>query len=122
MTMQKEKKVETDEMLRLLRVVKENPQMTQRDLSFSLGVSLGKVNFLMKAMIEKGFIKARNFKNAKNKVAYMYYLTPEGIEEKSKVTYGFLKRKLAEYENLESEIRQLKKEVAQLDSAVAERQ
>ena len=109
-------------MLRLLRVVKENPQMTQRDLSFSLGVSLGKVNFLMKAMIEKGFIKARNFKNAKNKVAYMYYLTPEGIEEKSKVTYGFLKRKLAECENLESEIRQLKKEVAQLDSTAAELQ
>jgi len=109
--MQKEKKLETDEMLKLMRIVNDNPQITQRELSFNLGLSLGKVNFLMKAMMEKGFIKARNFKNSNHKIAYMYCLTPEGIEEKTKVTYAFLKRKLAEYEKLESEIQQLREEV-----------
>lgn len=110
-SMQKEKKLETDEMLKLMRIVNDNPQITQRELSFNLGLSLGKVNFLMKAMMEKGFIKARNFKNSNHKIAYMYCLTPEGIEEKTKVTYAFLKRKLAEYEKLESEIQQLREEV-----------
>ena len=122
MTMQKEKKIETDEMLRLLRVVKENPQMTQRDLSFSIGVSLGKVNFLMKAMIDKGFIKAQNFRNARNKTAYLYNLTPSGLEAKARITYHFLKRKMAEYEKLEKEIQQLKTEVENFDQAAAQRQ
>ena len=102
---------ETGEMLRLLRVITVNPKMTQRELSTSLGLSLGKINVLIKAMIGKGFIKAVNFKNSNNKIAYLYYLTPKGIEEKSIITYHFLKRKLAEYERLENEIRQLEKEV-----------
>lgn len=109
--MQKKEKIETGEMLTLLRVISENPQMTQRALSSSMGVSLGKVNFLVKAMIEKGFIKVGNFKNSRNKIAYLYCLTPKGIEEKSRITYHFLKRKLAEYEKLEAEIRQLREEV-----------
>ena len=95
----------------LMRVIDENPQVTQRELSANLGMSLGKINFLIRAMVEKGFIKADNFKNSKNKIAYLYYLTPRGFEEKTKITYHYMKRKMAEYEKLEEEIRQLQKEV-----------
>ncbi len=110
MMMQKKKKIGTDEMLNLLRTISENPQMTQRDLSSRLGLSLGKINFLVKAMIDKGFVKAENFKNSQNKIAYLYYLTPMGMEEKAKITYRFLKSKLAEYKKLEEQIRQLEQE------------
>lgn len=94
-----------------MRVIDENPQVTQRELSANLGMSLGKINFLIKAMVDKGFIKADNFKNSQKKIAYLYCLTPKGIEEKAKITYRFLKWKVAEYEKLEQEIRQLQKEV-----------
>ena len=80
-------------------------------MSTHLGLSLGKINFLVRAMVEKGFIKADNFKNSKNKIAYLYYLTPRGFEEKTKITYRYMKRKMAEYEKLEEEIRQLQEEV-----------
>lgn len=109
--MQKKNDIKTEESLLLMRVIDDHPQMTQRELSANLGLSLGKINFLIKALIEKGFIKADNFKNSKNKMAYLYYLTPKGLEEKTKITYHFLTRKLAEYEKLEEEIRQLKQEV-----------
>ena len=104
-------KSESDEFFSLLREIDANPQLTQRELSSRLGLSLGKINFLIRAMMEKGFLKADNFKNSKNKIAYLYCLTPTGIEEKAKITYRFLKRKMAEYEKLEEEIRQLKEEV-----------
>jgi len=120
--MQKEKKIETNEMLILMRVIEENPQMTQRDLSSKMGLSLGKINYLMKALIDKGFIKAQNFRNARNKTAYLYNLTPSGLEAKARVTYHFLKRKMAEYEKLEKEIQQLKTEVENFDQAATERQ
>lgn len=109
---QKKSQLETEESLMLMRVIDENPQVTQRELSANLGMSLGKINFLIKAMVVKGFIKADNFKNSKNKIAYLYCLTPKGIEEKAKITYRFLKWKVAEYEKLEQEIRQLQKEVS----------
>ncbi len=86
--------------------------MTQRELSSSLGISLGKVNFLIKGLIDKGFIKAKNFKNANNKYAYLYLLTPQGLEEKTRITYRFLRRKMKEYEQLEEEISLLKKEIS----------
>jgi len=111
MTQNKNNKIETEESLMLMRVIDVHPQMTQRELSASLGLSLGKINFLIRAMIEKGFIKADNFKNSKKKMAYFYYLTPKGIDEKAKITYRFLMCKLAEYEKLEEEIQQLKQEV-----------
>lgn len=116
----KKKRIESEEMLILMRVINENPQMTQRDLSSRLGLSLGKINFLIKSLIEKGFIKADNFKNSKNKISYLYLLTPAGIEEKTRITYRFLKRKMEEYEKLENEIRHLKKEVDLLDNSVPE--
>ena len=107
-------KSDGDEILRLLREIKKSPELTQRELSSRLGISLGKVNFLMNALIRKGFVKAHNFKNSHNKKAYLYILTPHGLEEKAKVTYRFLKRKLEDYERLESEIRELRKEVQDL--------
>ena len=114
---QKKSQLETEESLMLMRVIDENPQVTQRELSANLGLSLGKINFLLKSMIEKGFIKVDNFKKSNNKIAYLYLLTPHGLEEKTKITYRFLKRKLAEYEKLENEIRQLRKEAEGLEKS-----
>ena len=110
-----ETKLESEEALSVLREIEADPEMTQRALSLRLGLSLGKINFLVKALIEKGLIKAENFKNSKNKSAYLYSLTPHGLEEKTRATYHFLKRKIEEYENLEVEIKQLKKEADVVD-------
>jgi len=107
--------LETEEALSVLREIDTDPEMTQRALSSRLGLSLGKINFLIKALIEKGLIKAENFKNSKNKSAYLYTLTPRGLEEKTNATYRFLKRKMLEYERLEVEISQLKKEAGIVD-------
>ena len=118
--MMQRSKTGTEESLMLLRTISDNPQITQRELSSKLGLSLGKINFLMKSLIEKGFIKARNFKNSQNKISYLYFLTPSGIEEKARITYHFLKRKTAEYERLEAEIRHLQQEVELLDKTATE--
>jgi EPS-associated MarR family transcriptional regulator len=115
MAVQRKNNSETEESLLVLREINANPKLTQRELSSRLGLSLGKINFLMKALMEKGLIKAENFKNSSNKSAYLYYLTPLGIEEKARTTYRFLKRKIEEYEKLEIEIQQLKKEVGTSD-------
>jgi EPS-associated MarR family transcriptional regulator len=108
--------LETEESLSVLREIEADPEMTQRALSLRLGLSLGKINFLVKALIEKGLIKAENFKNSKNKSAYLYSLTPHGIEQKTKATYLFLKRKIEQYEKLEAQIKQLKKEAGVVDA------
>ncbi len=78
-----------------------------------MGISLGKVNFLLKALVGKGLVKVHNFRKADNRSAYLYYLTPAGFEEKARITYHFLKRKLLEYEALEREIQLLKAELNQ---------
>ena len=96
---------------KLLKILDYNPEATQRELAQELGVSVGKINYCMTALIEKGLIKANNFKNNKNKRAYAYLLTPRGIEEKARITVRFLKRKMDEYEELKQEIEQLKSEV-----------
>ena len=106
-------KLENEKALQIIREIDQSPEMSQRELSSRLGISLGKVNFLMNALIDKGFVKVENFKKSSNKIAYLYNLTPGGIEEKSRMTYLFLKRKMAEYEQLEREIRQLQAEVQQ---------
>ena len=97
--------------LKVLRELEENPDLTQRQLAQQLGVSLGTANYCLKALIDKGFIKARNFKNSDHKRAYLYVLTPQGIEEKSRISVNFLKRKINEYEQLRVEIEELKREV-----------
>ncbi len=102
---------ERTEVVRLLREIEKTPEMTQRELSSRLGISLGKVNFLIRALIDKGFIKLTNFKKSNNKYSYLYSLTPHGIEEKAIITYHFLKRKMKEYDELEAEIRTLKEEL-----------
>lgn len=104
--------LKSEEVIKLLREIKQTPEMTQRELSAKLGISLGKVNFLIKALTEKGLIKVSNFKNSNNKYAYLYLLTPHGLEEKARITYHFLKKKLKEYEQMEEEIDRLKKEIA----------
>jgi EPS-associated MarR family transcriptional regulator len=96
---------------RVLKIVESNPQITQRDLADELGVSLGKVNYCLKSLIDKGWVKASNFKNSKNKLAYAYLLTPKGIEEKAAMTVRFLKRKMDEYEVLKEEIAQLQQDI-----------
>ncbi len=96
---------------KLLNILQANPDLSQRDLAKEIGISLGKTNYCLRALIEKGWIKAASFRRSKNKVAYAYLLTPHGIEEKIRATAYFLKRKVAEYEELEKEIELLRSEV-----------
>jgi EPS-associated MarR family transcriptional regulator len=113
MTLQNKHDFESEEILKVLREITHTPETTQRELSARLGISLGKVNFLVNALIQKGLIKAHNFKNSNSKRAYLYYLTPTGLEEKAKITYRFLTKTMKEYERLEEQIRQLRKEVSE---------
>ena len=96
---------------KILKELQQDPDISQRELARRLNISLGKANFCLKALIEKGLIKAENFKNNTNKVGYLYLLTPQGIEDKVSLTQSFLKRKLKEHEELEKEIEQLREEV-----------
>jgi EPS-associated MarR family transcriptional regulator len=96
---------------KILKLVEANPEMSQRDLARQLGISLGKANYCLRALIEKGQLKMRNFRSNKRKLSYMYILTPKGVEEKTKLTANFLKTKLQEYEALYAEIEQLRIEV-----------
>ena len=95
---------------KILRILEVDPAISQRDLARQLGVSLGKANYCLQALIEKGWIKANNFKNSNNKKAYMYLLTRRGIVEKGRVTARFLERKVAEFGALQREIEQLRRE------------
>jgi EPS-associated MarR family transcriptional regulator len=97
--------------LKVLQHLQANPTLTQRELAEKLGLSLGKTNYCIKALIGKGFIKAKNFTNSANKRAYLYILTPTGIEAKAKISVRFLQRKMEEYEALKQEIEQLKTEL-----------
>jgi EPS-associated MarR family transcriptional regulator len=96
---------------KLLKILQENPDLSQRALARKIGISLGKTNYCLRALIEKGWIKAASFRRSENKIAYTYLLTPRGVEEKIQATAYFLRRKVAEYEALEKEIEQLRDEV-----------
>jgi EPS-associated MarR family transcriptional regulator len=96
--------------LRVLRLLEANPAMSQRELAEALGVSLGKTNYCLRALMQKGLIKAQNFRNSSNKVAYAYYLTPEGIRTKATLARTFLRRKVNEYCALRREIEMLRSE------------
>ena len=102
--------------LDLLRKLEVNPEYTQRELSQEMGVSLGKINYCMKKLIEKGWVKLTNFSHNPNKVGYAYLLTAKGIEEKAKLTYVFLKIKIKEYEILKNEITILQQDTKELKS------
>jgi len=99
------------EALDILDKLQKNPEVTQRDLSQDLDMSLGKVNFLIKELGKKGWVKIKRVKNRKNKLALLYILTPNGIRQKLRLTRKFLRRKVKEYEKLEQEIQQLKQEI-----------
>lgn len=95
----------------LLKELEGNPSLSQRDLAKRLGISLGKVNFCLNALVGKGWLKVNNFRNSKNKLAYAYVLTPHGIEARARMTVDFLRYKMQEYERLKAEI-----EVLRLDA------
>jgi len=101
----------TDEMrYTLMRLLEANPKMSQREAARKLGISLGKVNFCLRALVRAGLVKATRFKNSRNKAAYKYLLTPSGIEAKAALTLRFLQLKLLEYEQLRVEIEQIRRE------------
>lgn len=89
---------------RIFKLLEVNPNMSQRSLAEELGISLGKLNYCVRALAEKGWVKARNFKNSRNKLAYAYIVTPAGLEEKARMTVNFLRIKIAEVESLKAEI------------------
>ena len=95
---------------RILKLLESDPHASQRRIADELGISLGRVNYCLQALIEKGLIKVNNFRNSANKRAYLYLVTPRGIEEKAIVTARFLKRKLDEYEALKLEVEDLQRE------------
>ena len=98
------KKIDPDVHFRVLHLLEEEPNLTQRELAERLGISLGGVNYCVKALIDIGHIKAGNFKKNPDKSVYLYLLTTKGINEKVHLTAGFLKRKMAEYQTLKQEI------------------
>jgi EPS-associated MarR family transcriptional regulator len=103
----------TDEVrYRLLKLLETNPELSQRGVARELGTSLGRVNYCLRALAEKGWIKAANFTNNRNKSAYMYLLTPEGIKAKARITREFLQIKLREHEALTREIEQIRADAA----------
>ena len=97
---------------KLLSLLEQRPGLSQRELAKAAGVSLGKVNFCINALVELGWVKIRNFQNSERKRAYLYKLTPQGLAEKGRVTLHFLERKMREHEEIAREISQLKREVA----------
>jgi EPS-associated MarR family transcriptional regulator len=107
---------------RILKVLEADPQASQRRIANALGISLGRVNYCLQALIDKGLVKAKNFRTSTNKRAYLYLLTPKGMEDRAKTTVRFLKVKIAEYEELTQQLGELRREVANMqDSSVDER-
>ena len=95
----------------LFTLIEQHPDLSQRELAREMGISLGKTNYCIKGLMEKGWLKARNFKNSNNKIAYSYVLTPSGFSAKAKITARYLKHKVYEYEALKIEIEKLRQEV-----------
>ena len=105
----------SDTDLAVLRYLENKQTISQRELSNDLGISLGKINFILKALIKKGIVKAKNFKNNNNKSVYAYYLTADCLNEKAKLTLEFFKRKNTEYNKLKKELKDLQQEITLLD-------
>ncbi len=99
--------IQEDTNFRVLRILQENPDLTQRELAEKLGVSVGGLNYCLNALIDKGWVKMQNFHQSKNKFKYVYLLTPQGMSERMALTSRFLQRKKAEYEALKAEIESL---------------
>ena len=104
---------------RILKAIEENPAMSQRELAAHLGVSLGKANYCLRALVEKGLVKVGSFTSNPNKHVYAYFLTPSGVKEKAQVTLRFLERKMDEYEQIKQEIARLKAEVKKSEIVIS---
>jgi len=100
----------TETHLKILKHIDSNPHISQRQLAQELGVSVGKINYCVQALITKGWVKAGNFKRSANKMSYLYLLTPAGIDEKAKLTASFLKRKIAEHKEITKDIEKLRRD------------
>ncbi len=109
--MSRQAKLQEDTYFRVMRILQENPDLTQRELAEKLGISVGGLNYCLKALMEKGLVKMKNFAHSKNKFGYVYVLTPTGMAEKATIAHRFLLRKMDEYEALKAEIEALKAEV-----------
>jgi EPS-associated MarR family transcriptional regulator len=112
MSFSRQAKLQEDTYVRVLRLLEETPDLSQRDMAKALGISLGGVNYCLVALIEKGLLKVENFRRNKNgRIGYLYILTPEGLKKKAELTALFLARKMVEYEELKEVIDNLKNEV-----------
>ena len=116
MTTQRDK-LREDVKFRILRLLQDNPEMTQRELAKQVGVSTGGIHYVLNALVEKGMLKLSNFTAAEDKRRYAYKLTPQGIAEKARLTRGFMIRKLAEYEALKAEIEEVRGDLAEQELA-----
>ena len=114
----RQSQLQEDTYFRVMRLLEANPDLTQRELAKQLGVSVGGLNYCLKALIQKGWVKMHNFGQSKNKFGYVYLLTPAGVAEKAALTSRFLHRKMSEYEALRREIEELKQETDQSASRV----
>jgi EPS-associated MarR family transcriptional regulator len=110
--------LQEDTYFRVMRTLQDNPDLTQRELAGKLGISVGGVNYCLKALMDKGLVKMKNFADSKNKFGYVYVLTPTGVAEKAVIAHRFLQRKTHEYEALKVEIDALKAEVGHDASCV----
>lgn len=120
--MSRQRQIQQETYYQVLAILEEEPGISQRALAKRLGVSLGGVNYSLKALIEKGWLKAQNFQKNENKLGYAYLLTPAGISEKSKLTVHFLRRKMEEYEALKTEIARLQAQVRGMDHETQEKE
>ena len=114
----RQSQLQEDTYFRVMRLLEANPDLTQRELAERLGVSVGGLNYCLKALIQKGWVKMHNFGQSKNKFGYVYLLTPAGVAEKATLTARFLHRKMSEYEALRREIEDLSKEIDMRASGV----
>ncbi len=102
--------LQEDTYFRVMRILQENPDLTQRELAQRLGISVGGLNYCLKALMGKGLVQMKNFANSKNKFGYVYVLTPRGVAERAAITHRFIQRKMQEYEALRAEIEALQSE------------
>ncbi len=114
-------KLQEDTYFRVMHILQEDPDLTQRELAEKLGISVGGLNYCLKALIKKGLVKMKNFVNSKNKFGYVYVLTPTGMAEKAAITQSYLQRKMVEYEMLKAEIEALMVELNEDDILVPRR-
>ena len=103
---------------RIFKLLSDEPSLTQRQMAEQMGISLGKFNYCLNELVQKGFVKINRFKSSQNKAAYMYILTPRGLEEKTKITVRFLKRKVEEYEKIKQQIEEIRRETEDLDNYI----